>query len=135
MGLPASLTLLLFLLLVTPPLLSTARGKQRLSLTLLDRFSLDTLLVALSPQPPMLEDLRWLVCPLPTTLLFTARGKQSPSSSSTTTLVLLPRPTQSTLWPPPLSVSPTPPTSAFAQTSSALPFPARQKTALKSCKI
>merc|ERR1711872_953357 len=135
MGLPASLTLLLFLLLVTPPLLSTARGKQRLSLTLLDRFSLDTLLVALSPQPPMLEDLRWLVCPLPTTLLFTARGKQSPSSSSTTTLVLLPRPTQSTLWPPPLSVSLTPPTSAFAQTLSELPFPARRKSVLLLCKI
>merc|ERR1711917_102548 len=127
--------LLLFLLLVTPPLLSTARGKQRLSLTLLDRFSLDTLLVALSPQPPMLEDSRWLVCPLPTTLLFTARGKQSPNSSSTTTLVLLPRPTQCTLWPPPLSVSPTPPTSAFAQTSSELPFPARQKSVLQLCKI
>merc|ERR1712168_1593043 len=130
MGLPASLTLLLFLLLVTPPLLSMVRGKQRLNLTLLDRFSLDTPLVALSPPPPMLEDSRWLVCPSPTTLLFTARGKQSHSSSSTTTLVLLPRPTQSTLWPPPLSVSPTPPTSAFAQTSLALPFPARQRSVL-----
>merc|ERR1711972_499198 len=42
----------------------------------------DTPLVALSPQPPMLEDSRWLVCPLPTTQLFTARGKLSPSSSS-----------------------------------------------------
>merc|ERR550517_1091100 len=54
--LPASLTLLLFLLLVTPPLLFTARGRQRLSPTPLDRFSLDTLLVVLSPLPPMLED-------------------------------------------------------------------------------
>merc|ERR1712212_595927 len=125
--LPASLMLLLFLLLVTPPLLFTARGKQRLSPTLLDRSLLDTLRVALSPPPPTLEDRRWLVCPSPTTQLFTARGKQSPSSSSTTTLVLLRRPTQSTLWPPPLSVSPTPPTSAFAQTSSELPFPAGQK--------
>merc|ERR1711970_1521071 len=34
----------------------------------------------------------------------TARGRQSPSSSSSTTLVLLPRPTQSTLLPPPLPV-------------------------------
>merc|ERR1712189_23211 len=79
--------------------------------------------------------LKVAVCPLPTTLLFTARGKQSPSSFSTTTLVLLPRPTQSTLWPPPLSVSPTPPTSAFAQTSLELLFPARQKSVLLLCEI
>merc|ERR1712192_328326 len=109
---------------------STARGRQRLSPTPLDRFSLDTLLAVLSPLPPSLEDSGCLVCLLPmptTTLLFTARGKQSPSSSSLTTLVLLPRPTQSTLLLPPLPVSLTLQMLDLAPTLSELLFLARQK--------
>merc|ERR1712181_76938 len=98
-------------------------GRQRLSPTPLDRFLLDTLLAVLSPLPPSLEDSGWLACLLPTpttTLLFTARGRQSPNSSSSTTLVLLPQPTQSMLWPPPLPVSLTLLMSAFVPTLSEL---------------
>merc|ERR1711924_163085 len=94
------------------PLLCTAGG--RLSPTLLDRFLPDTLLVVSSPPPPMPEDSRCLVCPLPTlataTQSSTARGRRSPSTSSTTTLEPLPPPTLSTRWLPPPSVSPTLPT-------------------------
>merc|ERR1712200_10440 len=56
-----------------------------------------------SPPPPMPEDSRCLVCPLPTsamaTLSSTARGRRSPSSSSTTTSEPLPQRTLSTRWP------------------------------------
>merc|ERR1711994_609260 len=104
-----------------------ARG--RLSPTLLDRFLPDTLLVVSSPPPPMPEDSRCLVCPLPTlataTQSSTARGRRSPSTSSTTTLEPLPPPTLSTRWLPPPSVSPTLPMWASAPTLSELLSPAR----------
>merc|ERR1712107_591164 len=62
--------------------------------------------------------------PLPTlataTQSSTARGRRSPSTSSTTTLEPLPQPTLSTRWLPPPSVSPTLPTWASAPTSSEL---------------
>merc|ERR1712180_518021 len=84
----------------------------------------DTLLVVSSPPPPMPEDSRCLVCPLPTlataTQSSTARGRRSLSTSSTTTLEPLPPPTLSTRWLPPPSVSPTLPTWASAPTSSEL---------------
>merc|ERR1719447_1363665 len=55
----------------------------------------------------------------------TARGRQSPSSSSTTTSEPLPQRTLSTRWPPPPSVSPTLPTWASAPTLSEQLSPAK----------
>merc|ERR1711913_224453 len=74
-------------------------------------------------------DSRCPVCHLPTSAMATqsstARGRRSPSTSSTTTSELLPQPILFTRWPPPPSVSPTLPTWASAPTSSELLSPAK----------